>query len=68
LFEGKCQGCHENDGTEPGVGPRLADGGRTEERIRKQVVNGSPSSGIMPAGLYSGTDLDNVVAFVLGIQ
>jgi mono/diheme cytochrome c family protein len=68
LFEGKCQGCHAKDGTERGVGPRLAGGGRSDERIRKQVVNGSPSSGIMPAGLYSGADLDNVVAFVLSIQ
>ena len=68
LFEAKCQGCHAKDGTESGVGPKLAGGGRSEERIRKQIVNGSPSSGIMPAGLYSGADLDNVVAFVLSIQ
>jgi mono/diheme cytochrome c family protein len=68
LFEDKCQGCHAKDGTEGGVGPVLAGGGRTAERIRNQVVNGSLSSGIMPAGLYSGTDLDNVVAFVLSIQ
>lgn len=68
LFEGTCQGCHAKDGTERNIGPRLAGGGRSEERIRKQIVNGSPSSGIMPAGLYSGADLDNVVAFVLSIQ
>ena len=68
LFETKCQGCHAKDGTEASVGPKLAGGGRSEERIRKQIVNGSPSSGIMPAGLYSGADLDNVVAFVLSIQ
>ena len=68
LFEGKCQGCHAKDGTEASIGPKLAGGGRSEERIRKQIVNGSPSSGIMPAGLYSGADLDNVVAFVLSIQ
>ena len=68
LFEGKCQGCHAKDGTERNIGPRLAGGGRIEARIRNQVVNGSRSSGIMPPGLYSGTDLDNVVAFVLSIQ
>jgi len=68
LFEGKCEGCHAKGGTERSIGPRLAGGGRSEERIRNQVVNGSRSSGIMPAGLYSGTDLDNVVAFVLSIQ
>ena len=65
LFEGKCQGCHANLGTEAAAGPVLAGGGRTDERIRNQVVNGG---GIMPAGLYSGTELDDVVAFVLSIQ
>ena len=65
LFEGKCQGCHANLGTEAATGPVLAGGGRTAERIRDQVVNGG---GVMPAGLYAGTDLDNVVAFVLSIQ
>lgn len=68
LFEGKCQGCHANLGTEAATGPVLAGGGRTADRIRNQVVNGSKSSGVMPAGLYSGADLDNVVAFVLSIQ
>ena len=68
LFEGKCQGCHANLGTEAATGPVLAGGGRTADRIRNQVVNGSPSSGVMPAGLYSGAELDNVVAFVLSIQ
>ncbi len=50
-FEGKCQGCHAKDGTERNIGPRLAGGGRTEARIRNQVVNGSLSSAIMPPGL-----------------
>ena len=65
LFEGKCQGCHANLGTEAAVGPVLAGGGRTDERIRNQIINGG---GAMPAGLYSGTELDDVVAFVLSIQ
>ncbi len=65
LFEGTCQGCHAKGGTEAGAGPVLAGGGRTAERIRDQVVNGG---GNMPAGLASGVDLDNVVAFVLSIQ
>jgi mono/diheme cytochrome c family protein len=65
LFETKCQGCHAEGGTVAATGPVLAGGGRTAERIRDQVVNGGS---IMPAGLYSGTDLDNVVAFVLSIQ
>lgn len=65
LFEGKCQGCHAKDGTEAAVGPVLAGGGRSADRIRNQIINGG---GPMPAGLYSGTELDDVVAFVLSIQ
>ena len=65
FFEGTCQGCHLADGTKAGVGPVLAGGGRSDARIRNQVINGG---GPMPGGLATGADLDNVVAFVLGIQ
>lgn len=65
FFAGTCQGCHLAGGTQAGVGPVLAGGGRSEEVIRNQVINGG---GAMPAGLASGADLDNVVAFVLSIQ
>ena len=62
---GTCQGCHLAAGTQAGVGPVLAGGGRSEERIRNQVINGGT---VMPAGLATGADLDNVVAYVLSIQ
>ncbi len=65
FFVGTCQGCHLAAGTQAGVGPVLAGGGRSEERIRNQVVNGGAA---MPAGLATGADLDNVVAYVLSIQ
>lgn len=65
FFETTCQGCHANLGQEAAVGPKLAGGGRPEELIRTTVVNGR---GVMPAGLATGADLDNVVAFVLSIQ
>jgi mono/diheme cytochrome c family protein len=65
FFAATCQGCHLAGGTQAGAGPVLAGGGRTEERIRNQVINGG---GAMPAGLATGADLDNVVAFVLSIQ
>jgi cytochrome c551 len=65
VFEASCQGCHSNLGQDAGVGPQLAGGGRAEDLIRTTVVNGR---GIMPPGLVSGDDLDNVVAFVLSIQ
>jgi mono/diheme cytochrome c family protein len=65
FFEATCQGCHTNLGQEQGAGPILAGGGRAEDLIRTTVVNGR---GIMPAGLATEEDLDNVVAFVLSIQ
>ena len=65
FFVGTCQGCHLAAGTQAGVGPVLAGGGRSEERIRNQVVNGGAA---MPAGLATGADLDNVVAYVMSIQ
>jgi mono/diheme cytochrome c family protein len=65
YFDNTCQGCHSASGTEAGVGPRLAAAGLTADRVRNQVENGGD---IMPPGLASGTDLDNVVAYVLSIQ
>ena len=65
-FQASCTGCHLGDGLEAGgVGPKLAGLGLTEQRIHDQVVNGG---GAMPGGLVSGTDLDNVVAYVVSIQ
>jgi cytochrome c551 len=65
VFVANCQGCHANLGQEAAVGPQLAGGGRDGALIRTTVENGK---GAMPAGLVSGADLDNVVAFVLSIQ
>lgn len=66
VFAANCTGCHMNNGQDAGgVGPKLAGGGRAAALIETTVVNGR---GIMPAGLVSGTDLENVVAYVLSIQ
>ena len=66
VFAASCTSCHLNDGMDAGgPGPQLAGLGLAEQRIRDQVVNGGP---VMPAGLVSGEDLDNVVAYVLSIQ
>ena len=51
--------------TQAGAGPVLADRGLTDDAIRKQITN---PVGAMPANLVSGADLDNVVAYVLGLQ
>jgi len=65
YFDNTCQGCHSASGTQAGVGPKLAAAGLTADRVKNQVENGG---GAMPPGLASGTDLDNVVAYVLSIQ
>jgi cytochrome c551 len=66
VFDANCTSCHLNDGKDAGgVGPQLAGMGLDAATIENQVVNGG---GGMPAGLVSGTDLDNAVAYVLSIQ
>jgi mono/diheme cytochrome c family protein len=66
FFAATCTSCHVNDGLDAGgVGPQLAGMGLDPEAVRNQVVNGG---GAMPAGLASGADLDNVVAYVESIQ
>jgi mono/diheme cytochrome c family protein len=65
VFAASCTACHTNNGQDAGVGPKLAGAGLTADVVENQVVNGG---GAMPAGLVSGTDLDNVVAYVVSIQ
>jgi len=66
IFEATCQGCHMGAGTQAGgVGPKLAGMGLTLDAIKHQIINGG---GPMPAGLLSGTDLDNAAAYVESIQ
>ena len=66
LFEASCQGCHLGAGTQAGgVGPKLQGMGLPLAKIKMQIMNGG---GGMPAGLLSGTDLDNAAASVESIQ
>jgi alcohol dehydrogenase (cytochrome c) len=65
IFNTRCQGCHGAGGVNGPSGPPLADKGLTAERVTNQVVNGG---GAMPAGLATGTDLENVVAYVVSLQ
>ena len=66
VFATTCTGCHMNNGKDAGgIGPKLAGTGLDASTIRNQVINGG---GPMPAGLVSGTDLDNVTAYVLSLQ
>ena len=66
VFALTCTGCHLNNGKDAGgIGPKLAGSGLDAARVRDQVNNGG---GPMPAGLVTGTDLDNVVAYVVSLQ
>ena len=66
VFAAVCSGCHLNNGTEAGgIGPKLAGTGLDAAAVENQVNNGG---GAMPAKLVSGTDLDNVVAYVVSLQ
>lgn len=66
IFEATCQGCHLAAGTQAGgVGPKLQGMGLPLAKIKMQITNGG---GGMPAGLLSGTDLDNAAAYVESIQ
>jgi cytochrome c551 len=66
VFSTVCTGCHLNNGQDAGgVGPQLAGQGLDAEYVTMTVMNGR---GAMPAGLVSGADLENVVAYVVSIQ
>lgn len=65
VFEQTCQTCHPAGGTTAGAGPQLAGMGLTLEQIRHQITNPRLA---MPPNLVSGADLENVSAYVLGIQ
>jgi len=65
VFMASCSGCHAGLGTRAAFGPRLSGMGLSEATIRATIRDGS---GQMPAGLASGQDLEDVVAYVLSLQ
>jgi mono/diheme cytochrome c family protein len=65
VFSNTCAGCHAGLGTRAGFGPQLAAQGLTAAVITTTVENGK---GQMPAGLASGQDLADVVAYVESLQ
>jgi mono/diheme cytochrome c family protein len=65
TFSATCQGCHAKGGTQAAIGPVLANRGLTPDAIRTQIVNGHSS---MPPGLVRGASLENVIAYVMGLQ
>lgn len=65
VFEQNCQACHPNGGSEPGAGPVLQRMGFSADQIRHQITNPRQA---MPPNLVEGVDLDNVTAYVAGLQ
>lgn len=64
VFEDECAGCHGMGGT-GGSGPALQGTGLEASFVTERVREGG---GIMPAGLVSGQDEADVVAYVVSIS
>ena len=65
IFESTCSGCHGPQGSGGGVGPTLAGAGLDAETVSATVQQGR---GVMPAGLVSGQQEADVVAYVVSIS
>jgi mono/diheme cytochrome c family protein len=63
VFARECSSCH-GAGGEGGVGPRLVDSGVDAATAAATIEQGA---GIMPAGLVSGDEQADVVAYVTSI-
>jgi mono/diheme cytochrome c family protein len=61
LFAENCATCHGVEGRGGGVGPTLAGNEVSIADARTTIENGS---GVMAAGLVSGQDLEDVVAYL----
>jgi mono/diheme cytochrome c family protein len=64
VFESKCAGCHGTGGKGGTPGPRLISAKLTGSDVTQRVEQGG---GVMPAGLVSGKDEADVVAYVVTI-
>jgi len=65
VFAENCSGCHGEGGTGGGVGPTLAGSGVDGATVTATVQQGR---GVMPAGIVSGQDLADVVAYVVSVS
>lgn len=61
LFAENCATCHGERGTGGGVGPMLVGSELSLSQARAIIVSGR---GVMPAGLVSGQDLEDVLAYL----
>ena len=65
IFERECAGCHGDGGKGGGVGPSLVETGLDAAEVAAAVQQGR---GVMPAGLVSGQEQADVVAYVVSIS
>jgi mono/diheme cytochrome c family protein len=61
LFAERCASCHGDGGTGGGVGPALAGNPISLDDARATIENGS---GVMPANLVEGQELEDVLAYL----
>jgi mono/diheme cytochrome c family protein len=65
VFQRECAGCHGDGGQGGGVGPVLFETGLDAPEVAAAVQQGR---GVMPAGLVSGQEQDDVIAYVVSIS
>jgi mono/diheme cytochrome c family protein len=65
IFAENCSGCHGDGGTGGGVGPMLVGAGLDADTVASAVQQGR---GVMPAGIVSGQEQADVVAYVVSIS
>ena len=65
VFASECASCHGEGGIGGGVGPALFETGLDETEVATVVQQGR---GVMPAGIVSGQDQADVVAYVVSIS
>jgi mono/diheme cytochrome c family protein len=61
LFARNCATCHGEGGEGGGIGPRLMGRDVSIDEARSTIENGA---GVMPGGLVSGQDLEDVLAYL----
>jgi mono/diheme cytochrome c family protein len=61
LFAARCATCHGEGGAGGGVGPTLAGSEVSIADARSTIENGS---GVMPAGLVTGQELEDVLSYL----
>jgi mono/diheme cytochrome c family protein len=61
VFQSRCSSCHGEGGKGGGIGPALAGASITLAAAKTQIDNGG---GTMPAGLVSGQEEEDLLAYL----